>query len=163
MSDFTITVNGFENLMFTARLNRIPPEEAEQKAEQLLARVGLSEAGKKKTGKYSRGMLQRLGLADVLIKNPEVIILDEPTLGIDPKGVREFLELIVGLSREEGLTVLFSSHDLHQVQQVCDRVGLFVSGKLLAEGDIQTLSKKLFAKSPYIIEAGNPECSRYFR
>ena len=99
-------------------------------------------------------MLQRLGLADVLIKNPEVIILDEPTLGIDPKGVREFLELIVSLSKEEGLTVLFSSHDLHQVQQVCDRVGLFVKGKLIAEGDIQTLSKKLFANSPYIIETG---------
>jgi ABC-2 type transport system ATP-binding protein len=151
---FYSNLNGLENLMFTARLNRIPPEEAEQKAEQLLIRVGLSDAGKKKTGKYSRGMLQRLGLADVLIKNPEVIILDEPTLGIDPKGVREFLELIVSLSKEEGLTVLFSSHDLHQVQQVCDRVGLFVRGKLIAEGDIQTLSKKLFANSPYIIETG---------
>jgi len=151
---FYSNMNGLESLVYTARLNSIPPEEAEQKAEQLLSRVGLSEAGKKKTGKYSRGMLQRLGLADVLIKNPEVIILDEPTLGIDPKGVREFLQLIVSLSKEEGLTVLFSSHDLHQVQQVCDRVGLFVHGKLIAEGNIQTLSKKLFANSPYIIEAG---------
>lgn len=151
---FYSNMNGLESLVYTACLNSIPPEEAEQKAEQLLSRVGLSEAGKKKTGKYSRGMLQRLGLADVLIKNPEVIILDEPTLGIDPKGVREFLQLIVSLSKEEGLTVLFSSHDLHQVQQVCDRVGLFVHGKLIAEGNIQTLSKKLFANSPYIIEAG---------
>ena len=146
--------SGFENLMFTAGLNRLSDKTAAQKVGQLIDRVGLSDAAKKKTGKYSRGMLQRLGLADVLIKNPEVIILDEPTLGIDPTGVREFLELIVGLSREEGLTVLFSSHDLHQVQQVCDRVGLFVNGKLLAEGDIQSLSKKLFTKSPYIIEAG---------
>jgi len=149
---FYSNMNGLENLMFTARLNSIPNDEAEQKAGQLLARVGLSDAGKKKTGKYSRGMLQRLGLAEVLIKSPEVIILDEPTLGIDPKGVREFLQLIVSLSREEGLTVLFSSHDLHQVQQVCDRVGLFVKGKMIAEGDIQTLSKKLFENSPYIIE-----------
>jgi ABC-2 type transport system ATP-binding protein len=101
-------------------------------------------------------MLQRLGLADVLIKNPEVIILDEPTLGLDPTGVKAFLELIVHLSREEGITVLFSSHDLHQVQQVCDRVGLFVCGRLLAEGDIQALSDKLFNNSPYIIEAGIP-------
>jgi ABC-2 type transport system ATP-binding protein len=145
---------GFENLIYTARLNSIPDKEAEPKARQLLDRVGLSDAMKKKTGKYSRGMRQRLGLADVLIKNPEVIILDEPTLGIDPKGVREFLELIVRLSKEEGLTVLFSSHHLHQVQQVCDRVGLFVTGKLLAEGDIQTLSQKLFSNSPYMIEAG---------
>jgi ABC-2 type transport system ATP-binding protein len=144
---------GFENLVYTARLNRLSEKEAKLRAAQLLIRVGLSDASDKKTGKYSRGMLQRLGLADVLIKNPEVIILDEPTLGIDPKGIREFLELIVGLSREDGITVLFSSHDLHQVQQVCDRVGLFVGGRLLAEGDIQTLSKKLFSRSPYIIEA----------
>ena len=99
-------------------------------------------------------MLQRLGLADVLIKNPEVIILDEPTLGIDPTGVKEFLGLIVELSRAEGLTVLFSSHDLHHVQQVCDRVGLFVQGKLLAEGDIPSLSKKLFTKNSFVIQVG---------
>lgn len=146
--------SGFENLMLTARLNRLSMNEARLKVNQLLERVGMLDAAEKKTGKYSRGMLQRLGLADVLIKNPEVIILDEPTLGIDPTGVREFLELIVELSREEGLTVIFSSHDLHHVQQVCDRVGLFVGGKLIAEGDVETLSKKLFTKSPFIIEAG---------
>jgi ABC-2 type transport system ATP-binding protein len=150
---FYYNLTARENLLFTARLNSLPDREAVESVEQLLARVGLSDAAGKKTGKYSRGMLQRLGLADVLIKNPEVIILDEPTLGIDPTGVREFLDLIVELSREEGITVLFSSHDLHHVQQVCDRVGLFVSGKLLAEGDIQTLSGKLFSKSPFIIEA----------
>jgi ABC-2 type transport system ATP-binding protein len=146
--------SGYENLMYTARLNSLSGHEAAQKVDQLLARIGLTDAAEKRTGKYSRGMLQRLGLADVLIKNPEVIILDEPTLGIDPTGVKEFLELIVGLSRAEGITVLFSSHDLHQVQQVCDRVGLFVSGKLLAEGDIPSLSRKLFAKSPFIVKAG---------
>jgi ABC-2 type transport system ATP-binding protein len=146
--------SGFENLLYTARLNSITVKEATKKAEELLIRVGLAEEAQKKTGKYSRGMRQRLGLADVLIKDPEVIILDEPTLGIDPKGVREFMDLIVSLSKEEGITVLFSSHHLHQVQQVCDRVGLFVSGKLLAEGNIQTLSKKLFANSPYLIQAG---------
>ena len=145
---------GMENLVFTARLNSIPVKEITQKAEQLINRVGLSDAAHKKTGKYSRGMRQRLALADVLIKNPEIIILDEPTLGIDPTGVREFLELIVTLSKEEGLTVLFSSHHLHQVQQVCDRVGIFVNGRLLAEGDIQTLSRKLFANNAYIIEVG---------
>ena len=145
---------GLENLMFTARLNRIPVKEAEQKAEQLLDRIGLSDVMGKKTGKYSRGMRQRLGLADVLIKNPKVIILDEPTLGIDPKGVHEFLELIVKLSKEEGHTVLLSSHHLHQVQQVCNRVGLFVGGKLIAEGDIHSLSQKLFSNEPLMIEAG---------
>jgi ABC-2 type transport system ATP-binding protein len=147
-------LTGFQNLLFTARLNNIEGNEAIRKTELLLDKVGLSEASGKKTGKYSRGMLQRLGLADVLIKEPEIIILDEPTLGIDPKGVREFLELIVELSKEKGLTVLFCSHHLHQVQQVCDRVGLFVKGKLLAEGDIQSLSRSLFTGSPYVIVAG---------
>jgi ABC-2 type transport system ATP-binding protein len=145
---------GLENLVYTARLNGMAATEAGGMAEQLLSRVGLTAQSGKKAGKYSRGMRQRLGLADVLIKNPEVIILDEPTLGIDPTGVREFLDLIISLSREEGITVLFSSHHLHQVQQVCDRVGLFVSGKLLAEGNIQSLSKKLFQNNAYTIEAG---------
>jgi ABC-2 type transport system ATP-binding protein len=145
---------GFENLMYTARLNRIPNLVAKQKAEELLVRVGLENEFKKKTGKYSRGMRQRLGLADVLIKKPEVIILDEPTSGIDPKGVREFLDLIIQLRNEQGLTVLFSSHNLHQVQQVCDRVGIFVEGKLRAEGNIQTLSQKLINSSKFVIEAG---------
>lgn len=143
---------GLENLVFTARLNQLTEKEANRKAMELIDRVGLHDALTKITGKYSRGMLQRLGLADVLIKNPEVIILDEPTLGIDPKGVREFLNLIVGLSKEEDITVIFSSHDLYQVQQVCDRVGLFVSGKLIAEGDIRTLSDKLFSHGSVIIE-----------
>jgi len=146
--------SGLENLLYTARLNRMPVQEATERACQLLKRVGLYESAHKKTRTYSRGMRQRLGLADVLIKNPEVIILDEPTLGIDPRGVREFLDLIVQLSREERITVLLSSHHLHQVQQVCDRVGIFVGGRLLAEGDIPTLSEKLFAGEPYIIEAG---------
>jgi ABC-2 type transport system ATP-binding protein len=143
-----------ENLLYTARLNRIPEKEAREKAHQLLVRVGLPDVINKKAGKFSRGMRQRLGLADVLIKNPEVIILDEPTSGIDPKGVREFLDLIARLRDEQGLTVLFSSHNLHQVQEVCDRVGIFVNGRLKAEGDIPSLSKKLFTDSLYVIEAG---------
>lgn len=145
---------GFENLMYSARLNSIPEKEAKEKVNYLLDRVGLSDQSSKKAGKYSRGMRQRLGLADVLIKSPDVIILDEPTLGIDPKGVNEFLDLIVRLSREEKNTVLLSSHHLHQVQKICDRVGLFVGGKLIALGDIKTLSQQLFSHEPFIIEAG---------
>jgi ABC-2 type transport system ATP-binding protein len=137
-------LTGMENLTYTARLNGFAPSVAERKAAALLERIGLAAEKDKRTGKYSRGMRQRLGLADVLIKEPEVIILDEPTLGIDPAGVKAFLELIVQLSREQGITVLFSSHHLHQVQQVCDRVGLFVGGRLLATGDIQSLAAQLF-------------------
>jgi ABC-2 type transport system ATP-binding protein len=147
-------LTGMENLIYTARLNRISDEEAWQKAKDLIIRVGLLDSMNKKAGKFSRGMRQRLGLADVLIKNPDVIILDEPTLGIDPVGVQEFLELIFKLKNEQGLTVVLSSHHLHQVQQICDRVGLFVSGKLIAEGDISSLSRKLFSNETLIIEAG---------
>lgn len=135
-------MTGIENLVYTAQLNGIAKEEAVQKAVQLLDRVGLSNDGKKKAGKYSRGMRQRLGLADVLIKEPEVIILDEPTSGIDPSGVREFMDLIRQLSHQDGQTVLFSSHHLDQVQQVCNRVGLFSSGKLLADIRLAELQKE---------------------
>lgn len=135
-------MTGIENLLYTAALNGIPRQEAREKAERLLNRVGMTKEAGKKTGKYSKGMRQRLGVADVLIKSPEVIILDEPTSGIDPAGVQEFMELILQLSREEGLTVLFSSHHLNQVQQVCDRVGLFGGGKLLAEIELTDLHKQ---------------------
>ncbi|HEY8511845.1 MAG TPA: ABC transporter ATP-binding protein [Cyclobacteriaceae bacterium] len=145
---------GLENLLYTAQLNGMTLEAAEERAHNLLERVGLAAEADKKAGKYSRGMRQRLGLADVLIKSPEVIILDEPTLGIDPQGVREFLALIEKLSRDEGLTVLLSSHHLHQIQEVCDRVGLFVKGKLLAVGTIGQLSQELFSNEPFLIEAG---------
>lgn len=135
-------MTGPENLMYTARLNGMSNGEAGEKARELMKRVGLEDQWKKKAGKYSRGMRQRLGLADVLIKNPEIIILDEPTSGIDPAGVHEFIELIHWLSKEKGLTVLFSSHHLDQVQKVCDRVGLFSDGKLLALIDLAELKEK---------------------
>jgi len=144
--------SGLENLVYTGLLNGLTRRESRQRAVSLLDKVGMSDEKDKKTGKYSRGMRQRLGLADVLMKKPEVIILDEPTLGIDPAGVRDFLDLIVELSRKERITVLFSSHHLHQVQQVCDRVGIFVKGNLLAEGRIGELSEKLFPGNKVLIE-----------
>ncbi|PWA04995.1 ABC transporter ATP-binding protein [Pueribacillus theae] len=148
---FYESMTGLENLVYTAALNGIPKQEATDRALKLLERVGLADATHKKAGKYSRGMRQRLGLADVLIKNPDVIILDEPTLGIDPEGVRELLQLIKTLSKEEKITVLLSSHHLHQVQQICDRVGLFVNGKLLAVGEIHELATQLFLDKTTLI------------
>lgn len=141
-----------DNLVYTARLNGIGEAEARRSARELLERVGLLEAGSKKVGTFSRGMRQRLGLADVLIKRPQMIILDEPTLGIDPKGVLELLDLIRQLSKEEGITVLLSSHQLQQVQQICDRVGLFVRGKLIASGNVQQLAEALEKQSSIVIE-----------
>ncbi|WP_230981256.1 ABC transporter ATP-binding protein [Echinicola salinicaeni] len=147
---FYDNMTALENLMYIGELNGIPRDEVKGRALETMEMVGLEEeAIHKKTAAYSRGMKQRLGLAEVLIKQPQVIILDEPTLGIDPSGVKEFLQLIMKLSREKGLTVLLSSHHLHQVQQVCDRVGIFVKGELLVEGNIDTLSKRLFEEKTY--------------
>ena len=98
----------------------------------MLKKVGLTDAGDQKAGTYSRGMKQRLGIADVLMKDPSVIIMDEPTLGLDPEGMRELLRLIRQLAEEDHRTILISSHQLYQIQQVCDRVGIFVQGHLIA-------------------------------
>lgn len=144
-------MTALENLMYIARLNGIAEKEIRKLAVQTMETVGLSAAMNKRTSTFSRGMKQRLGLADVLIKAPDVIILDEPTLGIDPSGVREFLALIKRLSNEQKLTVLLSSHHLHHVQQVCDRVGIFVQGKLLAQGNIDTLSGSLFGNEGLVV------------
>ena len=144
-------MTALENLVYIARLNGLPENDVVKRSKELMAVVGLSSALHKKTSAFSRGMKQRLGLAEVLIKQPEVIILDEPTLGIDPSGVRDFLTLIKRLSKEQGLTVLLSSHHLHHVQQVCDRVGIFVKGKLLAQGNIDSLSDRLFGHSGPIV------------
>ena len=137
-------MTALENLLYVGRLNGLPDGELEARARQTMELVGLENELHKKTSAYSRGMKQRLGLADVLLREPEIIIMDEPTLGIDPAGIRDFLSLIRQLSRQKGITVLLSSHHLHQVQQVCDRVGIFVGGKLLACGTLETLAQELF-------------------
>lgn len=149
---FYDNMTALENLMYIGRLSGIPEEKIAVKARETMELVGLGDELYKKTGAYSRGMKQRLALADLLIREPEVMILDEPTLGIDPAGIKEFLVLIRQLSRQQGLTVLLSSHHLHQMQQICDRVGIFVEGQLLMEGNIDTLSGNLFGKESYVIQ-----------
>lgn len=158
---FYENMTGLENLVYVGKLNGLSEHEANKRAHQLLEQVGLEDAMNKKAGKYSRGMRQRLGLADTLMKNPEIIIMDEPTLGIDPKGINEFLQMIHTLSKEQEITILLSSHQLHQVQKICDRVGIFVKGNLLAEGDLLTLQQKLLDEDDIkyrvrIAEAGSP-------
>lgn len=135
-------MTGRENLRFTAALNGKCGREAEERIEELLYRTGLGQAADQRVGTYSRGMKQRLGVADVLVKEPEVIIMDEPTLGIDPEGMRELLALIRELAGKEGRTILISSHQLYQVQQICDRVGLFVKGRLVACGTVEELAEQ---------------------
>jgi ABC-2 type transport system ATP-binding protein len=143
-------MSGRQNLRYTARLNRVDRKTADDRIERLLERVGLTNAADLSVEKYSRGMRQRLGLADVLVKDPSIVILDEPTTAIDPAGVVEVLELVRELARG-GAAVLLASHLLHQVQQVCDRVGIFVGGKLVASGAMDKLAGEL-ATGPISIE-----------
>ena len=145
-------LTGRENLRFTGRLNGLSGDFLEQRIKELLERVGMTEAADKKAGTYSRGMKQRLGIADVLMKDPKVIIMDEPTLGIDPQGMRELLELIRQLAEEDKRTIMISSHQLQQIQQVCDRVGIFVKGKLIACGPIETLGQQLEKEGHFVTE-----------
>lgn len=145
-------LTGRENLRFTGRLNGLKGDLLEQRIKELLARVGMTDAADKKAGTYSRGMKQRLGIADVLMKDPKVIIMDEPTLGIDPQGMRELLELIRELAEKDHRTIMISSHQLQQIQQVCDRVGIFVEGKLIACGPIKTLAQQLEKEGHFVTE-----------
>lgn len=129
-----------QNLRFTADLNAVAPDQVDDRIGGLLERVGLETVADQPVQTFSRGMRQRLGIADALVKQPRVLILDEPTIAIDPRGVEEVLDLIRWLRDDQGVTVLLSSHLLHQVQEVCDRVGLFVSGRLVAAGSIHDLA-----------------------
>ena len=149
---FYSDMTGRQNLRFTGKLNGMSGPELEKRIDELLERVGMTQAADQKTGTYSKGMRQRLGIADVLIKDPDIIIMDEPTLGIDPEGMRELLELIRKLSVEDGRTILISSHQLHQIQQICSRVGIFVEGKLIASGTLAELEEQIRKESGYLLE-----------
>jgi ABC-2 type transport system ATP-binding protein len=132
-----------ENLLYIARLNRLPEAEAKRRVGLVLEQVGLEHDGDRLVKEFSRGMKQRLGIAEVLVKEAKVVILDEPTLGIDPDGVTRILDLIVSITREQKRTVLLSSHLLHQVQQICHRIGIIVKGKLLVQGKLDQLGSAI--------------------
>jgi len=131
-----------QNLRFIARLNRIPDKVSNPRIDETLNLVGLLDEAKKKVGVYSKGMRQRLGIAEVLIKEPKLLFLDEPTIGLDPDGTNRMLDLIHTLSRDRGMTIFLSSHLLDQVQRICDRVGIMIKGNLVAVGPIEELAKK---------------------
>src|SRR5690606_32056116 len=116
-----------ENLSYIARLNGLSRKDAKQRIEAAVERMGLTSVIDKKVKTFSRGMRQRLGVAELLLKQPQIIIMDEPTLGLDPEAARMFLQLIRDLKETE-ITILLSSHLLHQVQEICDRVALFHRG-----------------------------------
>jgi ABC-2 type transport system ATP-binding protein len=150
---FYTDLTGRQNLRYTARLNRIPDGAAESTIDAVLDQVGMTARADDRAGTYSRGMLQRLGIADALIKDPDVLILDEPTTAIDPIGVIEILELLRGLVTSRGMSILLSSHLLNQVQSVCDRIGIFAAGRLIGVGTVEALAER-FGDGLSHVEAG---------
>jgi ABC-2 type transport system ATP-binding protein len=135
-------LNARQMLHFIAELNKIPNSIAEERIEDALAHVGLLEEATKKIGDYSRGMRQRLGIAEILLKEPKVAILDEPTLGLDPDATNRMMELIAEICREKAMTVLLCSHLLHQAQKICHRVGIMIKGRMVAQGSVQQLAEE---------------------
>ena len=133
-------MNGVENLRFIAQLNNIPDTVSAPKITDALERVGLKDDAAKKVAAFSRGMRQRLAIAEILIKEPRIAFLDEPPLGLDPEGTTLIIDHIKSLSRENNITILLSSHDLTQVQRIADRNGIMIHGKMIAEGPLEKLA-----------------------
>ena len=146
-------LTGRQNLRYTARLNGLRRAEAETAIDEVLEQVGLTSRANDPVEQYSRGMRQRLGIADALVKSPDLLILDEPTTSIDPLGVVEILELLRRLVNDRGLSIMLSSHLLSQVQSVCDRIGIFNAGRMIGVGTVDQLAAQ-FGDGTAVIEVG---------
>jgi ABC-2 type transport system ATP-binding protein len=131
-------LTGEETVRFFGKLSGMGGAELEKRVKELLELVGLSEAADRRVGGYSKGMLQRIGLAQALVQDPGLLVLDEPTAGVDPVGSREIRDLILAL-KARGKTILLCSHLLSQVQEICDRVGILARGQLVREGRVEDL------------------------
>ncbi|MDA8633867.1 ABC transporter ATP-binding protein [bacterium] len=148
-------LTGAETLKFYGKLCGIRGKKLKARVEELLEIVGLEDAAKRRLGGYSKGMLQRIGLAQSLVQNPRLVILDEPTAGVDPVGSREIRDLILRL-KEEGYTVFLCSHLLEQVQEVCDRIGIIFEGRMRREGKLEELIK-IEKQTAMTLENASPE------
>ena len=147
---FYDNLSAVENLSYTAKLMGLSFAERKQRIAAALARVRLSDVAEKRVATYSRGMRQRLGLAEIIVKQAEIAILDEPTSGLDPQATQEFLELI-GELKAEGVTVLLSSHMLDQVQRICNRVALFQAGRIVLMGPVADLARQVLGAG-FVVE-----------
>ena len=147
-------LNARQMLQFIAELNNITADMVEERITAALQTVGLAEEQDKKIGAYSRGMRQRLGIAELLIKDSKVAFLDEPTLGLDPDATNRMIELIKSLCQDKKMTILLSSHMLHQVQKICHRIGIMIKGRMVAQGDMDHLAAEKFGvgKEEYTLE-----------
>ena len=135
-------LDAVQSLRFVAELNNLPRDVADERIEAALKTVGLADEAKKKVAAYSRGMRQRLGLAELVVKEPKLAFLDEPTLGLDPDATNRMMDLIESLSCEKGMTIVLCSHFLHMVQRLCRRVGIMIKGKMVAQGPMDRLAQE---------------------
>jgi len=148
-------LTGEETISFYGKLCGLGGRKLRERVTELLEIVGLSYAGERRIGGYSKGMLQRIGLAQALVHDPRLLILDEPTAGVDPAGSRQIRDLILEL-KERGKTILLTSHLLEQVQEVCDRIGILARGRLVREGSLDILTG-ITGQTEYLIENAGPE------
>lgn len=132
-------LTGAETVRFYGRLCGLHGKELSARVEEMLSLVGLEDAANRRLGGYSKGMLQRVGLAQALVQRPRLLVLDEPTAGVDPIGSRAIRDIILNL-KEQGMTVFLCSHLLEQVQEVCDNVGILYQGCLIADGTMEEIT-----------------------
>ncbi len=148
-------LTGAETISFYGKLCGLGGSTLRARVTELLELVGLQDAGDRRISGYSKGMLQRIGLAQAMVHDPRLLILDEPTAGVDPAGSRQIRDLILRL-KERGKTVLLTSHLLEQVQEVCDRVGILAKGVLVREGSLEILTG-VSGQTEFLIENAGPE------
>ena len=141
-------------------MNGLPDPQVSKVVPEALDLVGLNEKAKALVSTFSKGMKQRLAIADVLVKSPKVAFLDEPTSGIDPEGVNHMLDLIKKIAVERNMTIVISSHQLHQVERISSRVGIMSRGKLVVEGAIDQLGRSALAGGKYKIEVELTEATK---
>jgi ABC-2 type transport system ATP-binding protein len=140
------------NLAYTARLNGFPDELIQRRIGEALEVVGLSQLAGQKVGTFSRGMKQRLAIADILIKMPRIAFLDEPTASIDPMGITQILDMIATISRDRHMTIIISSHQLPQIQRICSRIGIISKGRVVVEGRLDQLGRRAPGDGQFRIE-----------
>jgi ABC-2 type transport system ATP-binding protein len=148
-------LTGAETIAFYGKLCGLGGTNLKDRVKELLDLVDLTEAGDRRVGSYSKGMLQRIGLAQAMVHDPRLLILDEPTAGVDPAGSRQIRDLILQL-KGRGKTILLTSHLLEQVQEVCDRVGILAKGRLVREGSLDILTG-VTGQTEFLIENATPE------
>ena len=141
-------------MAFYGKLCGLSGRSLKEKVRELLDLVGLSDAADRRLGGYSKGMLQRIGMAQALVQSPRLVVLDEPTAGVDPLGSRDIRNIIENL-KNRGMTVFLCSHLLEQVQEVCDRVGIIFKGLLIAEGSMNELTRDS-DKQEILLEHASP-------